>query len=70
MGVPLDDATFLKSGDFKDITDELTRLFGGQAATYADTYQGKLDIVNQRLGELKESGWRTTTRYCLALYLK
>jgi hypothetical protein len=54
MGVPLDDA-ILKSGDFKDITDELTRLFGGQASTYADTYQGKLDIVNQRLGELKES---------------
>jgi hypothetical protein len=54
MGIPLDDA-ILKSGDFKDITDELTRLFGGQAATYADTYQGKLDIVNQRLGELKES---------------
>ena len=55
MGVPLDD-NILKSGDFKDITDELTRLFGGQASTYADTYQGKLDIVNQRLGELKESG--------------
>lgn len=54
MGVPLDDA-ILKSGDFKDITDELTRLFGGQASEYADTYQGKLDIVNQRLGELKES---------------
>jgi hypothetical protein len=55
MGVPLDD-NILKSGDFKDITDELSRLFGGQASTYADTYQGKLDIVNQRLGELKESG--------------
>lgn len=55
MGVPLDD-NILKSGDFKDITDELTRLFGGQASEYADTYQGKLDIVNQRLGELKESG--------------
>jgi len=54
MGVPLDE-NILKSGDFKDITDELTRLFGGQASTYADTYQGKLDIVNQRLGELKES---------------
>jgi phage-related protein len=53
MGVPLDD-NILKSGDFKDITDELTRLFGGQASEYADTYQGKLDIVNQRLGEFKE----------------
>jgi len=54
LGIPLDDA-ILKSGDFKDITDELGRLFGGQASAYADTYQGKLDIVNQRLGELKES---------------
>jgi hypothetical protein len=54
LGIPLDEA-ILKSGDFKDITDELSRLFGGQASTYADTYQGKLDIVNQRLGELKES---------------
>jgi len=54
LGIPLDDA-ILKSGDFKDITDELSRLFGGQASEYADTYQGKLDIVNQRLGELKES---------------
>lgn len=53
MGVPLDEA-ILKSGNFKDITDELTRLFGGQASEYADTYQGKLDIVNQRLGEFKE----------------
>jgi hypothetical protein len=53
MGVPLDD-NILKSGNFKDITDELTRLFGGQASEYADTYQGKLDIVNQRLGEFKE----------------
>ena len=53
MGVPLDE-NILKSGDFKDITDELTRLFGGQASEYADTYQGKLDIVNQRLGEFKE----------------
>ena len=54
LGIPLDD-NIKKSGDFKDITDELTRLFGGQASEYADTYQGKLDIVNQRLGELKES---------------
>jgi hypothetical protein len=54
LGIPLDDA-ILKTGNFKDITDELSKLFGGQAAAYADTYQGKLDVVNQRLGELKES---------------
>ena len=54
LGIPLDE-NITKTGNFKDITDELSRLFGGQAAEYADTYQGKLDIVNQRLGELKES---------------
>ena len=54
LGIPLDE-NITKTGNFKDITDELGRLFGGQAAAYADTYQGKLDIVNQRLGELKES---------------
>jgi hypothetical protein len=53
MGIPLSDNA-KKSGDFKDITKELTDLFGGQASAYADTYQGKLDIVNQRLGEFKE----------------
>jgi hypothetical protein len=54
LGIPLDE-NITATGNFKDITDELSRLFGGQAAEYADTYQGKLDIVNQRLGELKES---------------
>jgi hypothetical protein len=54
LGVPLDE-NIKKTGDFEAATAKLTELFGGQAATYADTYQGKLDIVNQRLGELKES---------------
>lgn len=54
LGVPLDE-NIKKTGDFTAATQQLTDLFGGQAATYADTYQGKLDIVNQRLGELKES---------------
>jgi len=47
LGVPLDE-NIKKTGDFEAATAKLTELFGGQAATYADTYQGKLDIVNQR----------------------
>lgn len=54
LGIPLDE-NIIKTGDFTKITDELTRLFGGSASAYTETYQGKLDIVNQRLGELKES---------------
>lgn len=54
LGVPLDD-NIKKTKDFEGATKALSELFGGQAATYAETYQGKLDIVNQRLGELKES---------------
>jgi hypothetical protein len=54
MGVKLDDNT-ISTKDFNGVLDTLTTLFGGQATTYADTFQGKLDIVNQRFGELKES---------------
>lgn len=53
LGVPLDE-NIKKTGDFEAATKKLTDLFGGQAATYAETYQGKLDIMNQRIGELKE----------------
>lgn len=53
LGVPLDE-NIKKTGDFEAATKKLSDLFGGQASNYADTYQGKLDIVNQRLGELKE----------------
>jgi hypothetical protein len=54
MGVKLDENT-VSSKDFNGVLLTLTDLFGGQASTYADTFQGKLDIVNQRFGELKES---------------
>ena len=54
MGVKLDENT-IKTKDFDGVLSTLTDLFGGQATTYADTFQGKLDIVNQRFGELKES---------------
>lgn len=55
MGIKLDENT-ISTKDFNGVLDTLTTLFGGQASTYADTFQGKLDIVNQRFGELKESG--------------
>ena len=54
MGVKLDE-NIISTKDFNGVLDTLTTLFGGQATTYADTFQGKLDIVNQRFGELKES---------------
>jgi uncharacterized protein YukE len=54
MGIKLDE-NIIATKDFRGVTEKLSDLFGGQASTYADTYQGKLDIVNQRLGELKEA---------------
>jgi hypothetical protein len=54
MGIKLDENT-ISTKNFQGVTETLTDLFGGQAATYADTYQGKLDIVNERFSELKES---------------
>lgn len=54
MGIKLDENT-IKTKDFEGVTKTLTDLFGGNASAYAETYQGKLDIVNERLGELKEA---------------
>ena len=54
MGIKLDENT-VSTKDFNGILTTLTDLFGGQASTYADTFQGKLDIVNQRFSELKEA---------------
>ena len=67
MGIKLDKNTIL-SKDFKKATQKLTDLFGGQATEYADTYQGKLDIVNQKLGELKEaSGKKLLDKFAILL---
>ena len=53
LGVPLDE-NIVKSKDFKAATKQLSETFTGQAATSADTYQGKLNIVKEKMGELQE----------------
>lgn len=54
LGAGLDKA-ILKSGDMNAIMGELSRTFGGQAATAADTLQGKLAILRIGVDELQES---------------
>lgn len=54
LGVPLDE-NIIKTKDFEAAQAELTKLFGGAAAANADTYAGKLAIVSEKTGELKES---------------
>jgi hypothetical protein len=53
LGIGLDKAT-LKSGNMKLITEEMARIFGGKAATNAETMSGKLDRVTQAAGEASE----------------
>lgn len=49
------DAAVLKSGNMSRITGELADLFGGQAATKASTYQGRIDRLSIAFDELKEA---------------
>jgi hypothetical protein len=44
-----------KSKDFGKVQEYLNDLFGGQAAVAANTYEGKLAILRERLGEVQES---------------
>ena len=44
-----------KSKDFGKVQEYLNGLFGGQAAVAANTYEGKLAILRERLGEVQES---------------
>ena len=44
-----------KSKDFAQVQEYLNSLFGGQAAVAAGTYEGKLAILRERLGEVQES---------------
>lgn len=53
LGVPLDE-NIIKTKDFKAATKELTDTFGGSAQANTKTYQGQLNILNERWGELKE----------------
>jgi len=52
---PALDENILKSGDLTAITAELSRTFGGQAQTAANTYQGQLNRLAVGFGELQES---------------
>lgn len=54
LGVPLDE-NIIRTKDFETAQVELTKLFGGAAAANADTYAGKLAILSESTGELKES---------------
>ena len=53
LGVPLDKA-IIKNKDFKGALDVLTKTFNGSAKEGAKTFAGKMDIVQQKLGEAKE----------------
>jgi hypothetical protein len=54
LGVPLDE-NIKKTKDFDAVQSKLVELFGGAAAANADTYAGKLAILSEKTGELKES---------------
>lgn len=53
LGIPLD-ANIVKSKDFNAATKALAATFRGQAATAAGTFQGQLNILNERVGEFQE----------------
>jgi phage-related protein len=54
LGIQLSDNA-KNSGDFKDITDELTALFGGAAQANADTFSGKMARLQIVLSEAVET---------------
>jgi hypothetical protein len=54
LGVGLS-AADLKTMSFNDVTKVLSNTFGGQAATNADTYQGKINRLKVAFDETKES---------------
>ena len=53
LGIPLSD-NIIKSKDFDAATKSLAKTFGGAAKTNADTFSGKLAIMQQHLQESKE----------------
>jgi phage-related protein len=54
LGIQLSDNA-KNSGDFKDVTDELTALFGGAAQANADTFSGKMARLQIVLSEAVET---------------
>ena len=58
LGIPLDE-NIIKTKDFEAATQQLTDVFGGAASANAKTFQGRLQILKERLGEMWESiGYR------------
>lgn len=53
--IPGIDKTVLASKDLNAINKELTRLFGGQAATAAGTYAGQLNILKASAADAQET---------------
>jgi len=54
LGIPLDETT-KKTKDLQKIQEVLQAQFGGAAATAADTFSGRLQILKTSLGEIVES---------------
>ena len=54
LGIVIPD-NIKKSKDFGAVQEYLNKLFGGQAAVAANTYEGKLAILGERMGEVKET---------------
>jgi hypothetical protein len=54
LGIVIPD-NIKKSKDFAKVQEYLNTLFGGQAAVAAGTFQGKLEILKQRLQEAQET---------------
>lgn len=53
LGIPLDES-IIKSKDFNAATTVLSDTFGGAATANTETYAGKMAILSQSMGEIKE----------------
>lgn len=54
LGIPLDE-NIVKTKDFDAITQQLADTFGGAAAAQANTFQGRIARLKERLGEMWET---------------
>lgn len=54
LGIPLDE-NIVKTKDFEAATQQLADTFGGAAAAQANTFQGRIARLKERLGEMWEA---------------
>lgn len=54
LGIPLDE-NIVKTKDFEAATQQLADTFGGAAAAQANTFQGRIARLKERLGEMWET---------------